>query len=71
MFLVQPHIGQEEGKTTMVVSTALKMIGALRSHNTYDTPSRKVCKKDGADKPLHDEGDYAIASHQKSMFLVH
>ena len=42
----------------------------MRSHNTYNTSSRKECEKDGSDKPLHDERDDAIASHQSSMFLV-
>ena len=69
MFLVQSLIGQEEGQTTMVSDPALKIIGASRSHNTSDTSPRKECEKD-ADKPVHDEGYDAIASHQKSMFLV-
>ena len=43
------------------------IIGALGSHNTYDTSSRKECKKDGAREPFHDEGDDAIESQQKYM----
>ena len=70
MFLVQYHIGQEEGRTTMVESPALKNIGASCSHNTSNKPSRKDYKKDGANKTVHDEGDDDIASNRRSMFLV-
>ena len=48
----------------------LKTIGALRSHNISDTSSIKEYEKDGVDKPLNDEGDDAITSHKKPMFLV-
>ena len=48
----------------------LKTIGALRSHNTSNISYRKECEKEVSDKPVSDEGDDAIASHQKSMFLV-
>ena len=48
----------------------LKTIGALCSQNTSDTSSRKECKKDSANKTVHDWGDDAISSHQKYMFLV-
>ena len=51
-----------------MASPALKVIGDSRSQNTSDTTSRKVCGNDGADRPVHDEGDGAIASHQKSVF---
>ena len=54
----------------MVAYPTLKTIGALRSKNTSDRSSRKACKKNGSDKPVHDEGDDATASHQKYMFLV-
>ena len=53
-----------------MAAPALNMIGASRSQNISDISSRKECEKDGAGKPVHDEGDNAIASHQKSMFLV-
>ena len=65
MFLVQSYIVQEERRTTMVASHALKTIGASRSQNISDTSYRKLYEKDGADKPVHDEGDDDIASHQK------
>ena len=51
--------------------TTLKSIGASRSQNNLDKYSRKERKKYGADKPVHDEGDDAIASHRKYIFLVH
>ena len=70
MFLVQSHLGQEEGRTTMVAAPALKMIGNLRSQNTSDTSFRKECKEGGANKPVRDEGDDSIASHHKYMFLI-
>ena len=70
MFLVQSHLGQEEGRTTMVAAPALKTIGALCLQNTYDTSSRKECGKDATEKPVQDAGDDAISSHHKSMFLV-
>ena len=54
----------------MVASPALRTIGTALSQNTSNTYSRKVCEKDGTNNPVHDEGDDAIASHQKSMFLV-
>ena len=54
----------------MVASATTIMIEAFCSHDTSDTSSRKLFKKDGADNPLHDEVDYSIASHQKSVFLV-
>ena len=54
--------------TLSTVAPALKTIGASCSHNTSDTFSRKECKKDGANKPVHDEGDDTITSHQKFMF---
>ena len=44
---------------------------ALHAHRILPIlSSRKECKNDGAGKPVHDEGDDAIASHQESMFLV-
>ena len=55
----------------MVASTTLKMIGASLPHNTSDTSYRKECEKGGSDKPVHDEGDDAIASNQRTMILVH
>ena len=68
------HIGQEQGQTIMYTPSraapGLKIIGTSCSQNTSDTSSRKQCENDGADKPVHDEGDDAIASQQKSMFLV-
>ena len=54
----------------MVAAPALKNVGALNPHNTSDTSCRKQCKKDGFEKPLHDEGDDSIPSHQKFMFSV-
>ena len=54
----------------MVAAPILKTIGALGSQNTSDTSSKKECKNYGADNPVHDEGDDAIISHQKYMFLV-
>ena len=54
----------------MLAYPALKTIDASRPQNTPNTSSRKVCEKDGANKPVHDEGDDAIASHQRYMFLV-
>ena len=71
VFLVQSHIGQEEGRTTMLASPALKRIGASCTHNTSNTYSRKLFEKCSANKPVHDEEDDAITTHQKSMFLVH
>ena len=56
MFLVQPYFGQEEGRTTIVASPALKTIGAYCSQNNSNTPSRKGFKKDGSDKPVDNEG---------------
>ena len=47
--------------TPSTAAPSLKTIGASRSHNTSDTSSRKECEKDGADTPVHDEGDDAIA----------
>ena len=47
-----------------------KTIGDSCSHNTSDTSFRNEREKDGAKKPVNDEGDDAITSHQKSMFLV-
>ena len=41
----------------MVASPTLRIIGASRSHNTSNTSSIEVCKKDGANKPVHDEVD--------------
>ena len=70
VFLVQSYLVQEEGQTKIVASPALKIIGNSCSHNTSYTSSRKECEKDSADKPVHDEGDGAVVSHQKSMFLV-
>ena len=67
MFLVQSHLGQEEGRTTIMASPTLKMIGASGLQNTSNTSSRTVCKKYGADKLVQDEGDYAIASQKKFM----
>ena len=54
----------------MMAAPPLKTIGALCSQNTSDTSSRKECEKDGTNKTVYYEGDDAIASHQKSMFLV-
>ena len=54
----------------MVEAPALKMIGASRSYNTPNTFYRKKCEKGGTNKSVRDEGDDAIASHHKSMFLV-
>ena len=65
MILVQSHIGQEDGEIKMVASPAIQIICASRSHNTSNTSSREVCKKDGVKKPLHDEGGDNIASNQK------
>ena len=48
----------------------IKIIRSLWSQNTSNISSRKYCKKYGANKPVHDEVDYAIVSHQKSKFLV-
>ena len=56
-------------KVNNSIATKLR-VTLMRSHNTYNTSSRKECEKDGSDKPLHDERDDAIASHQSSMFLV-
>ena len=56
--------------TPSTAAPALNMIGVLRSQSTSNTSSRKECEKDGANNLFHDEGDDAIASHQKSMFLV-
>ena len=70
MFLGQYHLGKEEGQKTMVAATALKPIDALRSQNTSNASSRKVCKKDGTNEPVHYEGYDDIASHQKFMLLV-
>ena len=68
------HIGQEEGlameDTMSMADTWLKRIGASCSHSTPDTSSRKEYKKYGSDKLVHDEGDDAISSHQKTMLLV-
>ena len=65
------HIGQDEGQTMVEtpsgVDPILKTIGTLCSQNTYDTSYRKEHEKDGADKPVHDDGDDAISLHQKSM----
>ena len=69
MFLVQSYIGQEYGRTRMVAAPALETIGAFPSKNTSNTSSRKVCEKDGAKNQIHDDGDDAIASHQKSQFF--
>ena len=75
MLLVKSNIGQEEGRrmanTLSIEYTRLKTIGALHSRNTSDTFSRKGCENDGAYKPVHDEGDDAITSQHKDMFLVH
>ena len=64
------HFVQEEGQkivdTPSRADTRLKTIGSLWSHNISDTSSRKECEKDGADKPVHDELDDSIVSHQKS-----
>ena len=57
--------------TPSTAAPALNMIGVLRSQSTSNTSSRKECEKDGANNLVHDEGDDAIASHQKSMSLVH
>ena len=54
----------------MVAATVIKKIGDLRSHNTFGKFSRKECENNSADKPVHDEGVYAFASHQESTFLV-
>ena len=41
---------------------------AFRAHRILPThPLEKSEKKDGADKPVHDERDDAISSHQKPM----
>ena len=56
--------------TPSMAAPGIKIIGASCSHNTSNTSSRKECEKYCADKPVHDEVDYAIASHHKSMFLV-
>ena len=53
----------------MVADPAIQTIGASRSQNISDTPSRKECKKDSADKPVHYKGDDDIASHQRFMFI--
>ena len=53
MFLVQSHLGQEEGRTKMVEYPVLKIIGASSSQNTSDTSSRKVCEKYIVDKPVY------------------
>ena len=42
---------------------SLKTIGISSSQNTSDTSSRKGYEKDGADTPVHNEGDDSIASH--------
>ena len=49
---------------------SLKTIGISSSQNTSDTSSRKGYEKDGADTPVHNEGDDSIASHKKSTFFV-
>ena len=54
----------------MVALKALKMIGTSRSQNNSNISSIKVCKKDGTDKTVHDDSDYDITIHHKSMFLV-
>ena len=69
-FLFWSHIGQEKGQTKMMESPSLKIIGALLSQNTSNTSSRRDFEKNGTNKQVQDEGDDAIASHQKSMFLV-
>ena len=53
-----------------MASPTLKMISVSRSQNTSDTSFIKYCEKDGANKPVHDEEDYSIASHHRSMILV-
>ena len=69
ILLVQSNIGQEEvrimANTPSTASTRLKTIGASRSRNTSDTSSTKGCENNGADKPVHDEGDDAITSQHK------
>ena len=57
-------------ETLSLTFYGLKRIGAFCSQNTSNTSSKKECEKDGADKIVYDEGDDAIASHQKYMFLV-
>ena len=54
----------------MVASPTLRIIGTFRSQNTSNASYRKDFEKDSADKPVHDEGDDAIASHHGSMYLV-
>ena len=49
--------------TPSTAAPVLKTIGASRSQNTPNKFYRKEYKKDGANKPVHDEGDGAIASH--------
>ena len=56
--------------TPSTADSTLKMVGILCSQNNSNTSSIKESEKDGTDKPVHDEGDDHIASHQKSMFLV-
>ena len=60
----------DNGGHSINVRSLIKIIGALCSHNTSGISSIKEHKKDGAGEPVHDAGDDAIASHQKSMFLV-
>ena len=45
----------------MMTSNALKVIGNLRSQNTYNASSRKVYEKGGTNKTVRDEEDDAIA----------
>ena len=65
------HLGQEDGQlmvdTPSRVDPGIETTGALFSQNPSDIPSRKECEKEGMDNPVHDEGDDAIASHQKSI----
>ena len=61
MFLVQSHIGREEGRTTTVANPALKTIGTLLSQNIYDTSSRNEKEEYSSDNPVHDDVDDAIA----------
>ena len=53
-----------------MAAPALNMIGASRSQNISDISSRKECEKDGANKPVHDEGYNSIVSHHKFMLLI-
>ena len=56
--------------TTSNSDPEIKTIGDSLSHNTSNTSFKKECKKYSANNPVHDDGDYSIASHQKSMFIV-